>query len=50
MKSLCKIKRSEYDDLLPKIRKLVGNPQYICKKCLRAASEKKLLCKPDKLG
>jgi hypothetical protein len=49
MKALCKIRRNEYDKLLPKIRKLVVKPKFICVKCLRAASEKKLLCKPEKL-
>ena len=30
-------------------KKLVANPQYVCKNCGRAAASDKNLCKPDKI-
>ncbi len=50
MKTLCKIKRQEFDTLLPEIVQLVQKPKYLCKKCLRAASQKKVLCKAVRLA
>ena len=49
MKPLCKIKKQEFEKLAPVIRSMVLAPKFICRKCLRAASEKKVLCKPEKL-
>jgi hypothetical protein len=49
MKTLCKIKKQEYDKFYPVVRSLVMAPKFICRKCLRVASDKKALCKPEKL-
>jgi len=49
MKSLCKIKTKGHDALDPAVRSLLLEPKYYCHKCLRAAAEKKALCKPEKL-
>lgn len=49
MKTLCKIKKQEYEQCLPMVRNIVRAPKYLCRKCLRAASEKKALCKAEKL-
>jgi hypothetical protein len=46
---LCKIQGAGLDGLNPKLRKLLRNPQYICRKCLRVSKKKKMLCKPEKL-
>lgn len=34
---------------LSQYKQLVKDPQYVCKKCGRAAKSKLNLCKPDKL-
>ena len=49
MKTLCKIRKKEYETLLPVIKGIVRVPKYLCRKCLRAAAEKSALCKPEKL-
>ena len=46
---LCKLKKDEIKERLPKLVALVANGQYICRKCVRVANDKKLLCKPIEL-
>lgn len=43
-KKMCKWKKVDKD--LDAFRKAVTPPGYVCKKCARVASEKKMLCKP----
>lgn len=43
-KHICQIK-----DDLDAIKKLVRDPEYICKNCGRAAKDKENLCNPTKL-
>lgn len=45
-KNLCKWKKDDYADRLDRLRDIVRNPAYVCRKCGRAAREKRLLCKP----
>lgn len=45
--TLCEIKRKDFSREIDKIQKMVNNPEFICKKCLRSASKKKFLCKPS---
>ncbi len=47
--TLCKVRPSEMEALQPKLRKLLKKPKYMCRKCLRAAKKKGVLCKPEKL-
>ncbi len=47
-KPLCELKKSLKGDLAAYIQ-LVRNPTHLCRKCGRAASDKRLLCKPIKL-
>jgi len=49
MKTLCKLKPKGHDPLDPEIRRILLDPKYYCRKCLRSAHEKKALCKPEKL-
>lgn len=47
-KTLCEMKqllKADFDDY----KQLVYNASHICTKCGRAANDKKLLCKPEKL-
>ena len=48
-KQLCKWDKDEIKDNLDKLRKLVAEPRFICRKCGRAAKESDHLCKPVKL-
>jgi len=49
IKKMCKAAKdgfkSNEDEILSEIR----NAKFICKKCLRSASDKKLLCEPKKI-
>jgi len=47
---LCYLQNLGYvESNLEDYKSLVQNPQFICKKCGRAAANEKNLCKPDKL-
>ena len=48
-KTLCDLDKKEIEKKLPEISKIVLNPNYICRKCARAAQQKEYLCKPQKL-
>jgi hypothetical protein len=49
-KKLCKLVKEDYlDDNFKAYVKYVKKPQYVCKKCGRAAEDKDMLCKPLKI-
>ena len=48
-KTLCKWEEKQITKRMKKLKKIVSQPQFICKKCGRAASDKGYLCKPLKL-
>ena len=48
-KTLCDFTKSDIDKYKKEIKKIVSNPKFMCKKCMRASSEKDLLCKPNKI-
>jgi len=45
IKKLCGIKKSEYEPYQEEIINIVKKPNFLCKKCLRVANDKKHLCK-----
>ena len=47
-KNLCKWDEKQITKRMKKLKKIVAHPQYICKRCGRAASDKGYLCKPYK--
>ncbi len=48
-KKMCKLGKSDFRDNEEGIIAQVLSPRYICTKCLRVATDRKLLCKPRKL-
>jgi hypothetical protein len=48
-KKLCKWKKDEYAEKLERLREIVAAPAYVCRKCGRAAANKRHLCKPVSL-
>lgn len=48
-KTLCEWTKQDIDKELKKLSKLVIHPKYVCRKCARAASKDKYLCKAEKL-
>ena len=47
---LCKLSKSGFvEDHFKEYKALVVPPAYICKKCGRAAADKKSLCKPARI-
>ena len=48
-KELCKWDKDDIKDKLEKLKKLVDEPRFICRKCGRAANDSDNLCKPEKL-
>ncbi len=49
-KEICKWKRNVLEDSLPFLALQITEAKYVCRKCGRAAADKKLLCKPTKLA
>lgn len=49
VKRLCDLRKAPFDSIKDDIIKIVSKPTYICKKCLRVASDKKYLCKGETL-
>lgn len=47
--SLCKWKKERIEAQMDKLKDIVAKPKFICKKCGRAATTKKWLCKPINL-
>lgn len=48
-KTLCDWSKKDIEKHWDELRALVENPRYICRKCARAASTSKVLCKPRKI-
>jgi hypothetical protein len=48
-KTLCSWKKDDIKDNLDMLKEMVSSPDYVCKKCGRAAKKEKNLCKPEKL-
>ena len=47
--TLCTWKKEDIKDAGSDLRKLLQAPEYYCRKCARASSDEKYLCKPEKL-
>lgn len=47
--SLCKWRKDEVKANLKNLYDLVGNPEFICTKCLRSSRLEGTLCKAEKL-
>lgn len=50
VKRLCKWKKEQIDKDFDKLVDVIGTPRFACRRCGRAAADKKWLCKPAKLG
>jgi hypothetical protein len=48
-KTLCELSDKAFQKNPEKIKELVRDADYICKRCFRSARTKKNLCKPEKL-
>jgi lipopolysaccharide biosynthesis regulator YciM len=48
-KTLCDWKPQQYVKELELLKSIVAKPAYVCTDCGRAASQKKWLCKPERL-
>ncbi len=46
---LCKLKKDDIESKFEEISTIIKEAEYICKRCARAAKEKKNLCKPTKI-
>ena len=49
-KSLCKWDKDDVKANWDDMYSLVGKSKFICERCLRSASAKGMLCKPEKLS
>jgi len=47
-KTLCELAK-KLPDKLERVREAVRDPQYLCRRCGRAANAKASLCKPTRL-
>lgn len=48
--TLCKLVKKDFpEDHMKEYQKLVNKPEYVCKKCGRAANSKRSLCHPVRL-
>lgn len=45
-KTLCKVDKQDIRDHLDEVAREVLSARFVCRKCGRAASKKRLLCKP----
>jgi hypothetical protein len=48
-KTLCAWKREEMEENLEELKRIVGDPRFICRRCGRAVSKKKWVCRPESL-
>ncbi|MDC7226674.1 MAG: hypothetical protein PQJ61_07905 [Spirochaetales bacterium] len=49
IKKMCKAAKDDFKENEAAIIEEVSSAKYICRKCLRTASNKKLLCDPKKI-
>lgn len=49
-KTLCDISQKRYKKNPDRVKDLVRDADFICRRCFRAARNKKNLCKPEQLG
>jgi len=47
---LCEWKKDDIKDNLAQLKKIVGNPKYVCLKCARVAEDANYLHKPEELS
>jgi DNA topoisomerase IB len=45
-KSLCKLSKEQLATILPEFAAELDNCRFVCRKCMRVAPTKKILCKP----
>jgi len=50
IKTLCDLEKKDIEKRLDQISRIVSEPQYVCRKCARAAKRKVYLCKPQKIS
>ena len=48
-KTLCEWEKKEIEKKSTELVKIIANAKYYCKKCVRTANDKNVLCKPKKL-
>jgi hypothetical protein len=48
-KKLCKWSEKKIESKMSKLKKELRQPEYVCRKCARAAASKDWLCKPERL-
>ena len=48
-KTFCDFTKNDIDKFEKNIKKMIKDPKYLCKKCLRVSSDKNYLCKPKKI-
>jgi len=48
-KTLCDWKQKDFEKKEEELVKILQNPKFFCRRCGRAASSSKFLCKPKKL-
>lgn len=48
-KTLCCLDKDDIGDNIRDVAKVVSRAKYVCRKCARAATKKKYLCKPVRL-
>lgn len=50
MKTLCDLDKKEIEKNLREIMKIVNRPEYVCRKCARAANKEEHICKPVRIA
>lgn len=48
-KNLCSVKFGDIEKSPSEFKELVSNPKFVCRKCGRVASDRKVLCKGEKI-
>ena len=46
MECLCDLDKKKIEKQLEKIKLMVNQPRWICRKCARAANKEEFVCKP----
>lgn len=50
VKTICKLDKDALKRMLPQLVEEISSAQFVCRKCGRAARNKKLLCKAAKMA